>query len=55
MEPVSLLIGAGLVLAGVLIERFIPARKRAHHKPCPCQQYVGPRVLDPGYTARELA
>ena len=26
----------------------------SHYERCTCKQYTGPRVLDPGYVAREL-
>lgn len=100
MAP-DMLLGAVLVLAGMGMGRFWPARKRipkplapvcgcdhdlAYHEPdgdgggtichgtvktsaprpdydtpahyidspCGCQQYSGPRIIDPGYVAREL-
>ena len=100
MAP-DMLIGAALVLAGMIAGRFWPARRKnpkppapvcgcehdlAYHepdgegggtrckgvrrteaprpdydtpchyidKPCTCQQYSGPRIIDPGFVAREL-
>jgi hypothetical protein len=98
----ELVVGALIMLAGMVTGRIWPARKRApkparpicgcrhdlaHHEPdgdgggtachqlvhgevtswdgygiangwemvqCSCRQYTGPRVLDPGYTAREI-
>lgn len=26
----------------------------SHHVPCTCRQYSGPRIMDPGYVAREI-
>lgn len=101
----EMLLGAALTVAGMLLGRFMPARKEpkppkpqplacgcthvlAVHEPdgdgggtvcragvrgtitnwdefgvpngweigrCPCQQYTGPRMIDPGYVARELS
>ena len=102
----EMLLGAALVIAGMLLGRFMPARRTgrkppkprdpicgcshdlAHHEPdgdgggtvchalargkitswndydiangwemvqCSCRQYSGPRLIDPGYVARELS